>query len=139
VDPHPIHLAIDQPLAFAMNDANGNADNADNDADNVDDWDHWAMPQGNNANGLAQGNAAALKLMDVDNASQGVQAKLPDVHSSLTLTFSFHDSVVNSGEVNQPIADFQADNIEDFLEPEVLPGPVIVHGNIPALHMDNFL
>jgi hypothetical protein len=93
------------------------------------------MPQRNNV--PAQANAVVPQPMVVDAVDQGAQAV--NNHSSITLTFSSKDSVSNSGEVNQPFVDHQADNVDEFFESEAVPGPVIVHGNLPALNMENFI
>jgi hypothetical protein len=45
--------------------------------------------------------------------------------------------VGNSEEVIQPIVN--QENNDEFFEPEAEHGPVIVHGNLPALNMDNFI
>jgi hypothetical protein len=131
VDPHSILAVGVQPPPFD----GGEETNLEDATNNVDEWDHWAMPQGNNV--PAQANAAVPQPMAVDATDQGAQAT--NNHSSITLTFSSKDSMGNSGEVNQPFVDHQADNVDEFCEPEAVPRPVIVHGNLRALNMQNFI
>jgi hypothetical protein len=75
--------------------------------------------------------------MAMDVADQEAQAV--NDQSSITLTLSSEDSVGNSGEVHHPIVNHQAVNDDEFFEPVAVPGPVIVHGNLPALNMGNFI
>jgi hypothetical protein len=129
VDPHPIPAVGVQPAPFV-----GEADNNVEDvADNVDDWDHWAMPQNNNAN---VGENAVLPLpMELEGAAQNGQPA--NNQSSILLILSSDASVGNSEEVIQPAVN--QENNDEFFEPEADHGPVIVHGNNPALNMDNFM
>jgi hypothetical protein len=129
VDPHPIPSVGVQPEPFV-----GEADNNVEDvADNVDDWDHWAMPQNNNAN---VGENAVLPLpMELEGAAQNGQPA--NNQSSILLNLSSDASVGNSEEIIQPAVN--QENNDEFFEPEAEHGPVIVHGNIPALNMDNFM
>jgi hypothetical protein len=103
-------------------------------ADNVDDWDHWAMPQGNNVHDGA--NAVVPLPMYLEVADQNGQPA--NNQSSIILTLSSEDSVGNSDVVIQPVVNHDGNN-DEFFEPEAENGPVIVHGNLPALNMDNFI